>query len=133
MTRQGGYRPRRVAETIRTVVTAFLHEEARDPRIGFVTVTGVRLSGDLRHAAISFVAHGGSAVNAETLEALNHAVPAVRRAIGRAVRLKVVPEVVFEVDKGIEHAARIDELIAGLHRDPPSGGGYGGGSGGAEP
>ena len=61
-TGDAGRRPRRVAEQIRQVVAAFLMEDVRDPRIGFVTVTNVDLSGDLQHAVIRYVVHGDAAV-----------------------------------------------------------------------
>ena len=117
-----GRRPRRVAEQVRQVVMAFLQEEARDPRIGLVTVTAVELTGDLQHATITYVVHGGSEQQAQTGEGLAAAVPAVRRRLGQELELRVVPEVIFQLDKGSEHAAHIARLLAGLDRpdDTPS-------------
>jgi len=115
--RTPGRRPRRAAEQIRQIAAAFLQEEARDPRIGLVTITGVRVSGDLQQAVIQFVVHGDDAVKAQTLEGLRAAVPAVRRRIAEALRVRIVPEVIFELDRGLEHARRIDELLSSL--DPP--------------
>lgn len=109
-------RPQRVAEQIRAVVTAFLQEEARDPRIGLVTITSVAIGRDLQRAEVRFVVHGDDAVKTQTLEGLTHAVPAVRRRLGEALRLRLVPEVVFTPDRGLEHAARIEQLLAGLKK-----------------
>jgi len=109
-----GRRPQRVAEQVRQVVTAFLQEEARDPRIGFVTVTGVDITRDLQRAVISFTVHGDETARAQTLEGLEHAAVAVRRRIGEALRLRVVPEVVFRPDLGRQHAQHIEELLSKL-------------------
>lgn len=112
-----GRRPQRVAEAVREVVASFLQQEARDPRIGFVTVTGVRATPDLRRAVVSFVAHGDADAQAAALAGLRRAAGAVRRELGRRLRLRTVPEVVFELDRGLEHAARIQGLLAALRHD----------------
>jgi len=117
-----GRRPRRVAEQVRQVVTAFLQEEARDPRIGFVTVTNVDVTGDLQHATVHYVVHGDAQAQAQTDEGLAAAASAVRRRIGEALKLRVVPDVVFRLDRGSEHAAHIARLLADLERpeEPPA-------------
>jgi len=117
-TGDAGRRPRRVAEQIRQVVAAFLMEDVRDPRIGFVTVTNVDLSGDLQHAVIRYVVHGDATVQAATHQGLASATAAVRRRLGEELELRVVPEVVFEHDKGRDHAAHIERLLSGLN--PPA-------------
>ena len=113
-----GRRPRRVAEQVRQVVTQFLQEEARDPRIGLVTVTSVDVTVDLQRAVIHYVVHGGADQQVQTSEGLGAAVVAVRRRIGERLELRTVPEVVFEPDKGREHAARIEQLLAELRPRP---------------
>jgi ribosome-binding factor A len=113
-----GRRPRRAAEQVRQVVTAFLHGEARDPRIGLVTVTKVEMTSDLQHATIHYVVHGSAEQQALTAEGLAKAAAAVRRRIGEEIELRVVPEIVFELDKGHEHAARIEQLLAELKKPP---------------
>ena len=97
---------------------AFLQEEARDPRIGLVTVTSVDLTPDLHYATVHYVVHGGAEQQAQTGEGLAAAVPAVRRRLGAELELRVVPEVTFVVDKGSEHAAHIARLLAGLEPPP---------------
>lgn len=109
-----GRRPRRVAEQVRQVVTQFLQEEARDPRIGFVTVTNVDISGDLQHATVHYVVHGGPDIQVATHYGLSKAAAAIRRRLGAALQLRIVPEVIFEHDKGQDHAAHIERLLAGL-------------------
>ena len=112
-----GRRPQRVAEQVRQVVAAFLHEEARDPRIGFVTITNVDLTGDLQHATVHYVVHGDEKSQAATQQGRTAAAAAVRRKLGQELSLRVVPEVVFELDKGREHAQQIERLLSELH--PP--------------
>jgi ribosome-binding factor A len=117
-----GRRPRRVAEQVRQVVTAFLTEEARDPRIGLVTVTNVDITRDLTRATVSYVVHGEAGQREKSQEGLEAAAVAVRRRIGADLQLRVVPEVVFKLDTGSEHMAHIARLLAGLDRpeEPPS-------------
>jgi ribosome-binding factor A len=112
-----GRRPQRVAEQVREVVTAFLQAEARDPRIGFVTVIGVDLTPDLQRAVIRYTVHGDDRARALTKEGLGAAAVVVRRRIGETLHLRVVPEVEFRADLGQQHAQHIEELLSKL-RDP---------------
>jgi len=112
--RTPGRRPQRVAEAIREAVAEFLQGEARDPRIGMVTVTGVKVTADLKRAVVAVMVHGDEPVKEQSLKGLAHAAPAVRRTIGSRLTLKTVPEVVFELDREEERAARIDQLLAQL-------------------
>ncbi len=114
--RSPGRRPQRLAEQIRQVVTAFLQEEARDPRIGLVTITKVTVTTDLQRAVVDFVVHGDAGVQAETLLGLSNAAGAVRRRLAESLRTRLVPEVVFAPDKGVEHRQRIEQLLAGLRK-----------------
>lgn len=117
-----GRRPRRAAEQVRQVVTAFLTVEARDPRIGLVTVTGVEMTPDLQHATVHYVVHGSEEQRAHTAEGLGAAAAAIRRRIGQEIELRVVPEITFVPDKGHEHAARIEQLLAEIKKpgEPPA-------------
>ncbi len=114
MNRTPGRRPQRVAEAIREAVAEFLQEEARDPRIGMVTVTGVKVTADLKRAVVAVMVHGDEAAKKESLKGLAHAAGAIRRTIGDRLTLKTVPEVVFELDRELERAARLDALLAQL-------------------
>ncbi len=109
-----GRRPQRVAEAIREAVAEFLQSEARDPRIGMVTVTAAQVTADLKRTVVQVMVHGDEDAKALSLKALAHAAPAVRRILGGRLRLKTVPEVVFELDRDQERAARIDALLAEL-------------------
>jgi len=117
MNRTPGRRPQRVAEAIREAVAGFLTAEARDPRIGLVTVTGVKVTPDLKRAVVSVMAHGDDESKERSRRALTHAAGAMRHVIGERLRLKTLPEVVVELDREEERASRIDALLAQL-RDP---------------
>ena len=109
-----GRRPQRVAEAIREVVAPFLQKNVRDPRIGLVTVTRVHATPDLQRAVVYVAVHGDDAERERTLEGLASAVIAVRHEVGQKLRLRVVPEIVFELDKGVVHASRIASVLAQL-------------------
>jgi ribosome-binding factor A len=114
MNRNPGRRPQRVAEAIRQAVAQFLTAEARDPRIGLVTVTGVKVTADLKRAVVSVTVHGDDEEKQRCLYGLAHAEGAIRRAIAAGLTVKFVPEVVFELDRDLERAARINRLLAEL-------------------
>ncbi len=114
-------RPEQVAETIRQVLAdLLLRGEIRDPRVGLLTVTGVRVSGDLSHARVLVTSHGDPAERGRALEGLASAAGFLRGRVARALTTRTVPELHFELDRGLEHAARIDALLAEV-RQPPAG------------
>jgi ribosome-binding factor A len=115
-------RSERVAESIREEVATFLAEDAKDPRIvGLVTVTGVDVTRDLRHAKVFVSIMGSDEERQATLEGLNSAAAHLRSRIGRALRLRVAPEITFRYDESVARAARIEALLAELREPPPSG------------
>ena len=121
-------RSERVAEGIREEVATFLHEGAKDPRIiGLVTVTGVEVTRDLRHAKVFVSIMGTESERQATLEGLDSAASHLRSRIGRALRLRVAPEITFRYDDSIARAAKIEALLAELRDPPPTGddGGHG--------
>jgi ribosome-binding factor A len=112
--RQKHHRTERVAEEIRHTVATFLTGEIRDPRIGFVTVTGVRVSGDLGHAWVSVSVIGVPEEQERSLEGLNSAAGYLRVQLAKELKLRVVPELHFELDKGLEHSTKIERLLKDL-------------------
>jgi len=111
-------RPDRVAEAIREEVALFLAEGAKDPRISrLVTVTGVELTRDLRHAKVFVSVLGSDEERAATLEGLANLAPHLRGQIGRALRLRLAPELAFKMDESIARAARIESLLAQIKTD----------------
>jgi ribosome-binding factor A len=108
----------RVAEAVREEVASFLTEGAKDPRIiGFVTVTGVDVTNDLRHARVYVSIMGSDDERTTTLEGLESLAPHLRSRVARAVRLRTAPELEFRLDRTVERAARIESLLSELHRD----------------
>ena len=110
-------RPEQVAETLRQVVADAMTRELRDPRIGFVTLTGVLVSPDLSHARIMVSVPGDQAEKDRALEGLQSAAGFLRSRAARALTTRIVPELHFELDRGLEHAARINELLDEIRRE----------------
>jgi len=109
------HRPERVAELVRQTVAAFLTGDARDPRIGFVTVTGVEVSPDLSHAQVHVsVMATDEDEKARSLEGLGSAARYIRAQLSKELRLRTSPEIHFLLDRGLEHAKRIDEVLRNL-------------------
>ena len=109
-----GSRTARVGEEIREVL-AHAILKLKDPRVGFVTVTGVKVSPDLKRAWVYYTSLGDPKARAGTRAALRSANPHLRSVIGREVRLKYLPELTFEEDASIQHGEKIDGLLATLH------------------
>lgn len=110
-------RPEQVAETLRQVITDALAREVRDPRVGFVTVTGVLVSSDLSHARVMVSLPGEEADKDRALEGLHSAAGFLRSRAARALTTRSVPELHFELDRGLEHAARINQLLNTIRRE----------------
>lgn len=111
----------RVGEAIREEIATFLAESAKDPRIvGFVTVTGVDVSPDLRHAKVFVSVMGSDAEKTATFEGLASTASHLRARVGRALRLRVAPEIQFREDESVARAARIESLLAGIKSTSPS-------------
>jgi ribosome-binding factor A len=112
-------RPDQVAETVRQAITdALARGEVRDPRVGLVTVTDVRVTGDLGHARVLVAVPGDEAERQRALEGLRSAAGFLRTKAARTLTTRTVPELHFELDRGLENAARIDALLGELKRGP---------------
>lgn len=111
-------RPDRVAESIREQVATFLAEGAKDPRIrGFVTVTAVEMTRDLRHANVFVSVMGDEAAIKATFEGLGSVASHLRSMLGKTLRLRNAPEIHFKADESIAHASRIEQLLAQIRTD----------------
>jgi ribosome-binding factor A len=110
-------RPEQVAETLRQVIADALTREVRDPRVGFVTLTGVLVTNDLSHARIMVTVPGEEADKSRALEGLQSAAGFLRSRAARTLTTRSVPELHFELDRGLEHAARISELLNDIRRE----------------
>jgi ribosome-binding factor A len=112
-----GDRMRRVNEAVREVVSVGVGE-LKDPRIGFVTVTGVETSPDLRHARVFVSVLGSDAKRAKTLDGLAAAHGVLQARVARELRMKRTPQLAFEYDPTVERGVRMTQLIDELAPDP---------------
>lgn len=111
-----------MAEAIREEVATFLSESAKDPRlVGFVTVTGVDVTPDLRNARVFVSVMGTDAEKRATLEGLDSLAGHLRSRLGRTLRLRIAPEIAFRLDETAARAARIESLLAEVRRERPEG------------
>jgi ribosome-binding factor A len=106
-------RMRRVNEAVRQVLSEAL-PELKDPRIGFVTVTGVETSHDLRHARVFVSVFGNQRKQAASLEGLAAAHGVLQARVARQLRMKRTPLLVFEYDRTVEEGVRMSKLIDDL-------------------
>jgi ribosome-binding factor A len=111
-----GARTERVGEEFREILAEEI-QRLKDPRVGFVTVTGVKVSPDLHVAWVYFTALGDEKERAASRAALRSAAKHLRRELGRQVRLKTVPELRFEEDMTTATGERIDRIIHRIHHD----------------
>lgn len=105
-----GLRMRRVDETLREVI-ALEVSRLKDPGLGFVTITGVSTSPDLRGARVYYSVLGDEAQRAETQAALERAAPRIQRVVGSEVRLKYNPRLTFLFDESVEQGMRMEQLL----------------------
>ena len=104
-------RMRRVDEAVREVLSDAIAKDLQDPRVGFVTVTGVKTSPDLRHARVYVSVLGTDAERAEAMAGLASAHGLLQQAIGRELRMKRTPTLEFVFDESIDRGMRITELL----------------------
>ena len=104
-------RMRRVDGVLREVIGATIGGELQDPRIGFVTVTSVQTSPDLRNAQVYVSVLGSDAEKAETIEALQAARGVIQRAVSSQLRLKRTPALQFVYDESVERADRLTRMM----------------------
>ncbi len=88
-----------------------LFRDLKDRRIGFVTVTGVEMSPDLRHAKVFVSVMGSEAEKKASLNGLSHAAGWIRHELGQRIRMKFLPELVFRADSSQEYGEHIDHLL----------------------
>jgi ribosome-binding factor A len=107
---------RRVNESVRQVLSEGIGQ-LKDPRIGFVTITGVETSTDLRHARVYLSVLGAERKRAQTLAGLQAARSLLQAQLGRELRLKRTPQLAFEYDPSVERGVRMTKLIDELAPD----------------
>ena len=106
-----GRRPIRIAEQLRHEVSAIVEYELNDERVGFITVTDVEVTPDLRQAKVFITSMSTDEEKEASLAALNHASGFIRRELGARLRMRYTPQLSFFYDHSIERGARIEELL----------------------
>lgn len=105
------FRRQRLGDQLQVELADLIDRKIKDPRIGLVTVTEVRMSGDLRYARVYVSVYGSEEQKQESLEVLLRASGFLKGQIGRRLRLRWVPELNFLIDDTLDRSERIDELL----------------------
>ena len=105
-------RARRLSERITQIVADMLERRIKDPRLGFVTVTDTRVTGDLRDATVYYTVYGSEEEQAATAAALASATGVIRTEVGKQTGIKHTPSISFELDKVPDTARNIEDLVA---------------------
>jgi ribosome-binding factor A len=101
----------RVAEAIRQEVSLIIHNDLKDPRLGFVTITKVEMAHDLSYAKVFFSVLGSEEECDNTRKALDSGLGFIRKMVSERVNLRFAPEIAFEEDKSTEYSVHIQKLL----------------------
>jgi ribosome-binding factor A len=110
-------RTARVGDQIRVEIADLLARVVQDPGIGFVTITGVRMTPDLQQARVYYTSLGDDRARKESRRALERVTPFLRRQIGQRLRLRRVPELHFFFDESVERGDRIEQILQELNAE----------------
>ncbi|WP_110112791.1 30S ribosome-binding factor RbfA [Bacillus sp. CGMCC 1.16541] len=110
-------RSNRVGEQMKKELSEIIGRKIKDPRIGFVTVTDVQVSGDLQQAKVFISVLGDAEQRENTLKGLAKAKGFIRSEIGQRIRLRKTPEIIFEFDESIDYGNRIDTLLHEIKKE----------------
>lgn len=103
-------RRRQIGELVHEELSTLIQYRTQDPRLGFMTVTGVDMSADLKHAQVYVTVFDEAEVK-DTFEGLNSARGFFKRELGRVLKLRFVPDLTFKLDKSLEYGSRIEQLL----------------------
>jgi ribosome-binding factor A len=107
----------RVAALVQESLAAAIATKVKDPRVGFVTITGVTVSADVKHATVRVSVLGVEEERRAAMDGLENARGFLRSDLARSLETRSVPELHFVLDRGLDHAARIDEILANIKQD----------------
>lgn len=110
-------RPGRVQEALRQEISKILQGEIMDPRIGFLTVTKVDLTNDLRYAKVYFSVLGESKDKMLALKGLNSAKGYIKGLLSKKIKLRFMPEIEFKIDTSLEHTKEIYDILDKLKKE----------------
>lgn len=108
----GRHRPRRVGDQLRAVLAELVQHEVKDPGVGFVTVTEVRMSSDLQYATVFVSVMGDAEAEVQSLASLRRAAPFLRSEVGKRLRLRHTPELRIHLDQTLAQSDRIEQLLS---------------------
>ncbi|GFO57366.1 ribosome-binding factor A [Geomonas sp. Red276] len=101
----------KVAEQIHKIISELLIKGLKDPRIGFVTITGVKLTTDMRQATVYFTVIGSDQEKKNTEAGLNSAKGFIRKELGHELMMRFIPEVQFKYDTSVEYGQHIEQIL----------------------
>ncbi len=104
-------RHEKVAAALKKEISSIIHDELKDPRLGFITITRVELTVDLRYAKIFFSVFGKEQDHVKTEKALESAAGFIRKLVAQRIQLRFAPEIIFREDKSTEYSVRIQEVL----------------------
>ncbi len=110
-------RVEKLQELMKQEISKIILTDLKNPKIGFVTVTNVELTNDLRHAKIWFSLFGSTEVQKEALQALEHSLGFIRSELSKRIRLKFVPELHLQSDKSLDYSDHIQKLLLQIEKD----------------
>ncbi|RWR14160.1 30S ribosome-binding factor RbfA [Siminovitchia fortis] len=110
-------RAHRVGEQMKKELGEIISRKIKDPRVGFVTVTDVEVTGDLQQATVYISVLGSDQEKEDTLKGLTKATGFIRSEIGHRIRLRKTPEITFEFDESIEYGNKIEKLLKDINED----------------
>ncbi|MDQ0350667.1 ribosome-binding factor A [Alkalibacillus filiformis] len=110
-------RSNRVAEQMKKELGDILSRKIKDPRVGFVTVTDVKVSGDLQQAKVFISIFGDDEQQEKTLVGLAKSKGFIRTEIGQRIRLRKTPEITFEIDEAIQYGNKIENILNDLNKE----------------
>ncbi len=104
----------RIAEQIKKEISLIIQNELKDPRIAFVTITGVEVTGDLSQATVYVSVYGSDQEIKNTLDTIEKAKGYLRNEIGKRIRFRHIPELLFKLDNSIEYGNKIEKLLKNI-------------------
>ncbi|WP_442600904.1 30S ribosome-binding factor RbfA [Paenibacillus sp. KN14-4R] len=107
----------RVGEQIKKELSQIIQTNIKDPRVGFITVTGVDVTNDLSQAKVYISVLGSEETKNAALQVLNKAKGFIRSELGKRIRLRIVPDLVFKIDTSIDYSSRIESLLHQINEE----------------
>lgn len=110
----------RVGEQIKKELSQIIQSELKDPRIGFITVTGVDVTNDFSQAKVYLSVLGSDEQKEETLKALTRSTGFIRSELGKRIRMRKIPELLFKFDESIDYGSKIQGLLQQINQENPN-------------